>query len=180
MWLFSVTYNRFGHPALGRKIHCEPLNTHNIDRVGIDGSSLRVMHYFRHFFFSCLFGRYLKILIHKRSSFIIHSLTAPKVSVCLFLINHTNECYLPASILTCSQEFTLKPGEWEGFKLMLSRTEMGLRQNVQHLQFGSYITEYIFFWSIRISRLFAPQQEASTALTTLPCTCSVRKGKLIK
>lgn len=83
MWLSSIMYKHFGHPALGKKIHCEQLNTHNIDCVGIDVSSLRVMHYFRHFFF-LVFGRYLKILIHKLSSFIIHLLTAQK-SVFAFL-----------------------------------------------------------------------------------------------
>lgn len=33
-------------------------------------------------------------------------------------------------------------GEWEDLKLMLNRAEIRLRQDVKHLQFGSFIRAY--------------------------------------
>lgn len=33
-------------------------------------------------------------------------------------------------------------GEWENLKPMLNRTEIGLRQDVKHLQFRSFIRAY--------------------------------------
>jgi len=62
------------------------------------------MRCFRPFFH--ILGGYLQILIHELRYFIIRLLNEQKAKFSLFL--QRTECYLPALILTFSQEFTLK------------------------------------------------------------------------
>lgn len=79
MWLFPILYKHFGHPALGKKIHHVSNRVSDCDYLEIDVSSLRYCRLFFH-----IFSRYLKILIHKLRSFIIHSLTEQKSEFALF------------------------------------------------------------------------------------------------